>query len=84
MNEVLANEVGSEDINNATISSDKIAEAIDTTLNLNTIDGINNGADKEAGNRYGNATRVRMEIRYGHDNSIFKLKKVFVDYIKAP
>ena len=25
-----------------------------------------------------------MEIRYGSDSSVFKLEKVFVDYIKAP
>ena len=25
-----------------------------------------------------------MEIRYGTDDSIFELKKVYVDYIKAP
>jgi hypothetical protein len=25
-----------------------------------------------------------MEIRYGHDDSIFTLEKVFVDYIKTP
>jgi len=25
-----------------------------------------------------------MEIRYGTDNSVFELKQVYVDYIKAP
>ena len=25
-----------------------------------------------------------MEIRYGHDNSVFSLEKVFIDYIKSP
>lgn len=40
--------------------------------------------EKEIGQRYGNASKVRMEIRYGHDDSVFKLKKVLVDYIKTP
>lgn len=34
--------------------------------------------------RYGNASQVRMEIRYGTDNTIFALDTVLIDYIKAP
>ncbi len=34
--------------------------------------------------RYGNKSRIRMEIRYGKDSSIFNLSKVYIDYIKAP
>lgn len=34
--------------------------------------------------RYGNATQVRMEIRYGQDHTVFQLHRVYVDYIKAP
>lgn len=34
--------------------------------------------------RYGNVSSVRLEIRYGTDNSVFKLKSVYIDYIKAP
>ena len=34
--------------------------------------------------RYGNASKVLMEIRYGQDTSTFMLKKVLVDYIKTP
>ena len=34
--------------------------------------------------RYGNVSQVRLEIRYGTDNSVFQLHKVYVDYIKAP
>lgn len=40
--------------------------------------------DKEGGVRYGNTTPVRMEIRYGNDDNVFKLTKVMVDYLKAP
>ena len=34
--------------------------------------------------RYGNASPVRMEIRYGKDDSVFQLVEVQVDYIKTP
>ena len=37
-----------------------------------------------AENRYGNKSKVRMQVRYGKDDSIFKLDKVFIDYLKAP
>lgn len=40
--------------------------------------------DRVADNRYGNRSKVRMEIRYGKDNSIFRLVKVYVDYLKSP
>ena len=40
--------------------------------------------DRDAETRYGNASNVRMEIRYGHDDNVFKLEKVFIDYIKSP
>ena len=51
-----------------------------------SLTGITNKSlvEKEAGVRYGNPTNVRMEIRYGHDSSVFELVGVFVDYIKAP
>ena len=34
--------------------------------------------------RFGNPSTVRMEIRYGKDNTLFELKRVYVDYLKAP
>lgn len=40
--------------------------------------------EREAAQRYGNASKVRCEIRYGRDNSVYQLEKVFIDYIKAP
>lgn len=45
-----------------------------------TIDAV----ERETAQRYGNASKVRMEIRYGHDDTVFTLVKVFVDYIKTP
>ena len=40
--------------------------------------------EKEADVRYGNTSKVRMEIRYGKDDKLFKLKRVYIDYLKAP
>lgn len=42
------------------------------------------GATKIAEERYGNKSKVRMEIRYGKDDSLFKLSRVYVDYLKSP
>lgn len=39
---------------------------------------------KNPGFRYGNKSRVRMEIRYGKDISTFAASKVYVDYLRAP
>jgi len=41
-------------------------------------------ATNAAKTRYGNTSKVRMEIRYGKDNSTFELKKVYIDYLKVP
>lgn len=49
-------------------------------IGTNTIDLV----EKETAYRYGNVSKVRMEIRYGHDDSVFTLAKVFIDYIKTP
>ena len=53
------------------------------------LSGVMKGAkvdtvEKDTAQRYGNASKVRCEIRYGRDNSVFVLEKVFIDYIKAP
>ena len=34
--------------------------------------------------RFGNPSTVRMEIRYKKDNTQFDLKRLYVDYLKAP
>ena len=40
--------------------------------------------ERTAGHRYGNSSKVRLEIRYGKDNTVFQLVAIKVDYIKAP
>lgn len=34
--------------------------------------------------RYGNVSPIRMEIRYGNDDSKFELVSVYVEYLKVP
>lgn len=53
------------------------------TINLSDSRTVST-VERDTGTRYGNASNVRMEIRYGHDNSVFSLEKVFIDYIKSP
>lgn len=53
------------------------------TINLKDINN-KSSVEREAGVRYGNASSVRCEIRYGKDNTVFELQAVAIDYIKAP
>lgn len=46
--------------------------------------GTESLVERNSATRYGNPSNVRMEIRYGRDNSLFELKQVFIDYIKVP
>ena len=34
--------------------------------------------------RFGGGVTTKVEIRYGKDNSLFELKKVYIDYLKVP
>ena len=54
------------------------------TIKLNGGENSIDVVERETAYRYGNASKVRMEIRYGHDDTVFTLVKVFVDYIKTP
>ena len=44
----------------------------------------NENIERVEENRYGNRSKVRMELRYGKDNSTFTLSRVYIDYLKAP
>lgn len=52
------------------------------TFKLN--DTTQSAVEKPAGVRHSNVSPIRCEIRYGRDNSVFKLVEVQVDYIKSP
>ena len=80
---------------NGTDASDQISSGTDGHNNLiiqgtgvPTSFGTRGISNVEKGQyiRYGNVSKVRMEIRYGTDNSIFSLTngKVLIDYIKTP
>ena len=46
---------------------------------------VNNAlTERKESYRYGNRSKVRLEVRYGKDNSVFSLEKIYVDYLKAP
>ena len=57
-------------------------------IGSNTVSNVERAAQV----RYGNVSKVRLEIRYGTDDSVFSLEqqngadggKVYIDYIKAP
>lgn len=56
------------------------------SLSLKVGNNEYNASLREKGSeiRYGNRSKVRVEIRYGTDDSIFQLTQVYIDYIKAP
>ena len=40
--------------------------------------------ERNIGHRFGNASTVRCEIRYGKDDPIFQLQSIHIDYLKSP
>lgn len=74
-----------DDLSTKTVKGETTKSNFPRTIKLGTPDSRTvSTVERDTGTRYGNASNVRMEIRYGHDSSVFKLKKVFVDYIKSP
>lgn len=63
--------------------SDIIVKAQPKTLNIGDSSTISL-VEKPGIVRYGNTSRVRLEVRYGKDDSQFALEGVQVDYLKAP
>lgn len=45
---------------------------------------VSENIERISPNRYGNKSKVRMEIRYGKDSTVFELFKVWIDYVKSP
>lgn len=74
-----------DDLSTKTVEGETTKSNFPRTIKLGKPDSRTvSTVDRDAGTRYGNASNVRMEIRYGHDDSVFKLEKVFIDYIKSP
>ena len=51
---------------------------------LNKISYTDSVSEKLSTERYGNKSKVRLEIRYGKDNSLFILSSIYIDYRKSP
>lgn len=69
--------------------SDKLAKGKEPGGNAKRTFTFANGhkeslVEKTAAQRVGNISNVRLEIRYGRDDSLFKLREVQVDYLKVP
>lgn len=47
-------------------------------------EGFEDAVTKYPGIRYGNASEVRLELRYGKDKSVFEPAIIRVDYLKTP
>ena len=77
---------GGTDITSATYDSATNTTEISGGLSPMIVIGGNEVSNVERVGqvRYGNASPVRMEIRYGKDNSLFELVEVYVDYLKTP
>ena len=81
------NVVGTKPINRYPVNdSQEGVEFIDDTKTENNVETTTrkDNVERKEGNRYGNKSKVRMEIRYGKDNDIFELNKIYIDYLKAP
>lgn len=79
------NDATMDDLSTKTVEGKTTKSNFPRTIKLGKPDSRTvSTVERDAGTRYGNASNVRMEIRYGHDDSVFKLKKVFIDYIKSP
>lgn len=56
-----------------------------TYLVINTTSTTGNSfVDRLPGYRYGNRSKIRMEIRYGSDITTYYLNKVYIDYLRTP
>lgn len=69
-----------------TTNATTVTGGLPKTIKIGTKDKENDvtTVEKAAQIRFGNPSTVRMEIRYGKDDTLFKLDRVYVDYLKAP
>lgn len=63
-----------------------LANTFPNKFTLQLPDGVKNASsiEKPAYVRHSNPTKVRCEIRYGKDDTIYQLVQVNVDYVKSP
>lgn len=75
-------EVDQDSNKNSIVISKGLPTSIDLKSGDSSIKASN--IERSANIRYGNKSQVRLEIRYGSDDSLFTLEKVYVDYLKTP
>ena len=73
---------GTDGMNHNIVQGTGLPDTI--TVDINGTSTTASNRERGQGLRYGNVSQVRLEIRYGTDNSVFELTDVYVDYIKAP
>ncbi|MGV8961782.1 MAG: hypothetical protein ACOH2V_00105 [Candidatus Saccharimonadaceae bacterium] len=71
-------------INNFTTKNDYKTQDNQTDIIYTSLGNPDENVEKIQGVRYGNKSNIRMEIRYGKDNTLFVLDKVYIDYIRTP
>ena len=79
-NQIISSDDLVKDANNYNIADTDSADVFKVAL----FNGDYSNVERSPQIRYGNPTNVRCEIRYGTDNSVFKLKQVQIDYVKVP
>jgi predicted carbohydrate-binding protein with CBM5 and CBM33 domain len=71
-----------------TSKNEDVATTLSKGSNFNRKFKLNNipqsAVEKPAASRISNSSNVRLEIRYGKDNTTFELEEVQIDYVKAP
>ena len=65
-----------------TAVTDNTGSNFSRTFKLNNKD--ESLVEKNIAVRVGNPSNVRLEIRYGKDDTLFQLKEVHIDYVKVP
>jgi len=68
-------------LNNVNINPDVVTnpDMDDQVVSSNRADSIRLPFDRQS-----NVTSVKLEIRYGNDDNLFKAEQVYIDYIKSP
>ena len=75
-------------INNVNLNTPSIYDGISSTPTEASTSPVvsrdNTDSQKDADIRLSNVSEIRLELRFGEDDRVFKPQSVFVDYIKSP
>lgn len=76
------NTIGTDANSDYKVTKEEVKSNLPRKINLKDIEN-KSVINRETGQRYGNSSSIRCEIRYG-DDSKFKLKNIIIDYLKTP